>query len=356
MPKLHAAVDHGRIGYLDGWRGIAIVLVLLGHFAPIDAANLGTLGVDFFFVLSGRLMAEILFLKRTRLPTFYLRRFSRVYPGLFAFVVLAALLFHATPIHAGILAVLSALTFTLNYAMIYFHHTGIFDHIWSLCVEEHSYLMLGALAYVERHIEARAARLLILLIGMAALINGVVQSRIFGRHYFEVYWRTDVQCAPIFLAASFFLFTRRLDRKRLVWLSPLFMTLALFFKSALFGSDVSYSAGTLFLSLSVSVLDAAPELLKRALSIAPLRQIGVWSYSIYLWQQPFYKLKGTMPAYWIVPGVVVSSLLSFYIVERPIRTFLNAQIPAARTEAPIPPADQSQTALLPATAHRQFRD
>jgi Acyltransferase family len=101
----------GRIGYLDGWRGIAIVLVLLGHFAPVDAANLGTLGVDFFFVLSGRLMAEILFIKRVSLPAFYLRRFSRVYPGLLAFVVLAALFFHSTPIHAGILAVLSALTF-----------------------------------------------------------------------------------------------------------------------------------------------------------------------------------------------------------------------------------------------------
>ena len=73
--------------------------------------------------------------------------------------------------------------------------------------------MLGALAYVERHVEARTARLLILLIGMAALINGVVQSRIFGRHYFDVYWRTDVQCAPIFLAASFFLFTRQGNTK-----------------------------------------------------------------------------------------------------------------------------------------------
>ncbi|MER8439084.1 hypothetical protein NKH36_02770 [Mesorhizobium sp. M1312] len=50
-----------RLAHLDGWRGLSIVLVLIGHFFPVPGINLGVMGVEFFFVLSGRLMAEILF-------------------------------------------------------------------------------------------------------------------------------------------------------------------------------------------------------------------------------------------------------------------------------------------------------
>ncbi|MER9742940.1 acyltransferase family protein [Mesorhizobium sp. M0187] len=53
-----------RLAYLDGWRGLSIALVLIGHFFPVPGINLGVLGVEFFFVLSGRLMGEILFIER----------------------------------------------------------------------------------------------------------------------------------------------------------------------------------------------------------------------------------------------------------------------------------------------------
>jgi peptidoglycan/LPS O-acetylase OafA/YrhL len=61
-----AAADRSsrtRLAYLDGWRGLSIALVLIGHFVPVPGINLGVLGVEFFFVLSGRLMAEILFIE-----------------------------------------------------------------------------------------------------------------------------------------------------------------------------------------------------------------------------------------------------------------------------------------------------
>ena len=43
-----------RIHYLDGWRGVAILLVLVSHFTLINGVNFGRMGVDVFFVLSGR--------------------------------------------------------------------------------------------------------------------------------------------------------------------------------------------------------------------------------------------------------------------------------------------------------------
>jgi len=45
--------------YLDGWRGLAILLVLEGHFLSILPLNTGRLGVDVFFCLSGFLMRAL---------------------------------------------------------------------------------------------------------------------------------------------------------------------------------------------------------------------------------------------------------------------------------------------------------
>jgi len=74
------------ISALDGWRGLAILGVLFDHFVTKSGINLGRFGVELFFVLSGRLMAEILFVQKMPLD-FFLRRFSRVYPALFVFVL-----------------------------------------------------------------------------------------------------------------------------------------------------------------------------------------------------------------------------------------------------------------------------
>jgi peptidoglycan/LPS O-acetylase OafA/YrhL len=316
--------DHRRIAYLDGWRGIAIILVLIGHFFPAPGINLGTLGVDFFFVLSGRLMADILFIKKTALPKFFMRRFSRVYPALLAFVFLAAAIFQSTVLRVKTLAILSALTFTTNYTSIYFHRTPLFDHLWSLCVEEHSYFLLGFFAYLSRR-KIGSAKQLILATCIFAIINGVIQSAILGHDYVDVYWRTDVQCAPIFLAAYFYLYHRQLGSP---YITPFCLLIGILLKENIFPVSFHYSFGTLLLALSVAALDSAPALVKKALSLAPLRQAGLWSYSLYLWQQPFYKLvednsAGKCAA---LLGAVAAGIASFYLVEQPLRRFINHRI------------------------------
>jgi len=74
-----------HIPALDGWRGLAILIVLTGHFGGYRVLpDLAPTGVNLFFVLSGRLMAEILFVRKTPLGPFFFHRFSRVYPGLLA--------------------------------------------------------------------------------------------------------------------------------------------------------------------------------------------------------------------------------------------------------------------------------
>src|SRR6476661_8612041 len=85
------AAPSGHVAWLDGWRGVCILLVLVGHFvAPLEFA--GNVGVEFFFALSGRLMAEILIERRQPVGLFVRRRIARVAPATFVYVAVCAAL------------------------------------------------------------------------------------------------------------------------------------------------------------------------------------------------------------------------------------------------------------------------
>jgi peptidoglycan/LPS O-acetylase OafA/YrhL len=142
-PSVHSQ----RLDYLDGWRGLSIIAVLLGHYAPLGIYNTGRLGVEMFFVLSGRLMADVLFVERFPLGAFFRRRIARVWPGLFVFVAIMAVAFRGSGnLQVKPIDIVSSLTFTGNYVRIYLHNMGVLDHTWSLCVEEWGYLVLGLVA------------------------------------------------------------------------------------------------------------------------------------------------------------------------------------------------------------------
>ena len=90
-----------HIRSLDGWRGIAILLVFLYHCLPRSnynplswLASAGWAGVDLFFVLSGFLITGILFDTRQSsgfFKAFYSRRALRLFPVYFLAVVVVAI-------------------------------------------------------------------------------------------------------------------------------------------------------------------------------------------------------------------------------------------------------------------------
>jgi peptidoglycan/LPS O-acetylase OafA/YrhL len=75
---------------LEGLRALAVVLILLTHFAEVPIG--GIVALVAFFVLSGLLITGLLVKgyirsRRISLPTFYVRRFRRLVPA--AAVVIA---------------------------------------------------------------------------------------------------------------------------------------------------------------------------------------------------------------------------------------------------------------------------
>lgn len=321
-----------RILALDGWRAFAILTVLVGHFMPVPGINMGLFGVELFFVLSGRLMADILFVKKLNLGEFFFRRSTRILPALIVFVLgfFAFGLVMGEPYRMSPVWIATSLTFIQNYVMAFWKVNGWFDHIWSLCVEEHSYMLLGLLAFLLGRGVWRAFYAM-LAIALAAMANGVVGDLVLKLEYFSNYSRSDVHLASIFISGAVYLLVRhRLDQALVKRFAAPVFVVALVAGVALNLSAVpmaiSYTAGTTLLALAVSLADIAARPIVKFLSMSWLTQIGVWSYSLYLWQQPFYKVveehNGSIPL--MLAGAAAAGIASFYLVERPARRALNA--------------------------------
>lgn len=196
-----------NLPHLDGWRGLAVILLLIGHFFPMQRINLGSFGVSLFFALSGLLMTKILFLDNVPIPTFYRRRISRIVPAMFVFLLVVLLTYAATGTKIIWFDILSAATFTTNYFPYLSGETHMpTGHIWSLSVEEHSYILLSALTLIVRnhYIGARAAigYCVAMLVGIAVIYFAMAPADLYLRIK-----QSEVAALTIF-ASSWFLLVR----------------------------------------------------------------------------------------------------------------------------------------------------
>jgi peptidoglycan/LPS O-acetylase OafA/YrhL len=143
-----------KLNGLDHLRTLAICYVFLFHYYGLSKgkpewlpgfAKFGWTGVDLFFVLSGFLIASQLFEQiklglRISFKQFFLKRFFRIIPAYLATVIL----YFCFPLFRekeSLPQIWKFLTFTQNISLN-LKDNGTFSHAWSLCVEEHFYLLL----------------------------------------------------------------------------------------------------------------------------------------------------------------------------------------------------------------------
>jgi peptidoglycan/LPS O-acetylase OafA/YrhL len=88
---------------------------------------------------------------------------------------------------------------------------------------------------------------------------------------------------------------------------------------------LTFSVAPLLLAFSLNHIREAGFVLRGILELKVLRLMGLWSFSIYLWQQPFYEYA------WVIPGgnyvavvlAISAGFLSFYFLENPLRVWIN---------------------------------
>lgn len=321
-----------RIPSLDGLRAIAISLVVLSHaipqlperlFGQLWRFDLGNLGVRVFFVISGFLITSLLLAETERsgsikLTKFYLRRTLRIMPPYYCYIAIISLFAGASLESSHILA---ALTYTSNY----FKTSWYVGHSWSLSVEEQFYLLwpgLLVLAGLRGGFKVAIALLLVcpVLRTLAVLHTDWPTN---PRYAFE--------CVADSLATGCILARfknqiwalsayRRLIESRIFsffWILILACSMV-GVRWPLVGSAVGISILNI---LSAVLIDGAvrrPESgIGRVLNFAPIRYVGVLSYSIYLWQQPFFAEGNTMPIGLKLLAILGCACLSYFLVERP---------------------------------------
>lgn len=198
---------HGRVPELDGLRGIAILLVFVGHllegvfphdrplFAGSDfRLHGGFTGVQLFFVLSGFLITTVLVDERHRTGAtsfrgFYLRRIRRLVPALvlacacYALYALVALPADARP--AAFASIARALTYTSNLQPLEPHgwpDSLWLNHTWSLAVEEQFYLTWPVLLVVLASRGRRVLAGVAIALALATLLLRVAADAMIDAH------------------------------------------------------------------------------------------------------------------------------------------------------------------------------
>ena len=323
-----------RINYLDGWRGLAISLVLIDHFIPIYGMFLGRMGVDIFFVLSGMLMANILFVKKVDLKTFYKRRISRVFPVFLIFVSLLYLVTYLLKLsdyneHENYLYSLSFLRSYLPVSLDIWH-TGIpIGHLWSLNAEEHYYIFLSLIVFIR--VFKGKEFIPLILSGIGTMVIHYIYIKNPGMSSGIYHLKTEVVASHLCLSSGYFLLKHKTERFIPSWLPVLtfFFTLLCYSKDAHKIAPLILSP--FLLAFTVNHLDIVSTSLRQALSNKILQLLGIYSYSIYLWQQPFYyygvKSTKSFPFDGLVLLLVAIfvGILSFHYIENPTRKYLNAR-------------------------------
>lgn len=304
----------GRRPELDGVRGIAIVLVLVGHaLAPHRFGTLAAAGVTLFFVLSGYLITGLLVDEHERTGTinvrrFYWRRFTRLAPPLAVMLAMTAPLLRPGP---G--AWLPAATWTANYAYLAGADTAPYGHTWSLGVEEQFYLVwpLALLALL-----AGDRRRVVSVAGWAcAVLFAWRLALIAAGDLLYAYEAFEAAAQPVLLGAVVALCR---------WRTP--AALGVIGAAGVVAPALAVSlwiGNPWWLTVPVLATPGAALLVAAAgacpwLTWRPLAAAGVASYSLYLWHEPISHLvSGELAIVGVAAGSAVG-LVAYRYFEDPL--------------------------------------
>ncbi|MCD9027577.1 acyltransferase [Luteimonas sp. BDR2-5] len=333
---------------IDGLRAIAVLSVLLFHLDPGWLPG-GFTGVDIFLVISGFLITTQIVESSRRghfsFRDFYLRRIRRIAPAYLTVVLVSlaaacVLMLPEDLAHTARAAMWSTLSapnvfFWLHLDTGYFAEDTsqqVLLHLWSLGVEEQFYLLWPALLLL---VLSRGRRAGIAAVGMAVIASLIAAQWLAGTDPAFAYYMLPTRAGELGIGALLALAsppatpcTRSSVGYEL--LAALGVGLIASGFILLDGSSRFPGFNALYPCLG-SALVILADSRRKCIVLAPLRSrpaiaIGIVSYSLYLWHWPvlaFARYVGVATGTWLalvlVPVIVMLSLASYWLIERPAR-------------------------------------
>ncbi len=368
MSKL-AWPPSGRIPYLDGLRAYSITTVILGHstqfmlwlFAPAAAPlnwlfTNGRFGVRVFFVLSGFLITTLLLQEldktgRISISGFYERRVARIFPAFYTYLltVLALALLHFIDLNWK--AMVTAATYTWNYGSLWGAPTeageAVLGHLWTVSLEEQFYLFWPAcLIFCGRKWAERIAWICVLVFPFLRIASYFLIPSTRGQLLMMFHTGSD---QILWGAVAAFAAQRgamaRVGAWKHRWILPWACAVVVFLICPVMATGVKSTHGFLIPEIRGAAVSIVPTLecfstvvmifwllsgeggfFRRSLDSWPLVQIGLLSYSLYLWQSMFILWDGL---FWIwlplrLVGLLAVAVISYRLIEVPLRKRIRA--------------------------------
>ncbi len=330
----------GYIASLDGWRAIAVLLVIGAHAARLlkesntaigaRAASFfqhAGFGVDIFFALSGFLICTLLLREKERgavdLWAFYRRRVFRIIPPILVYLATLLAISAAGAIAVSTTEVAGVLLFLRNYVAGGWY-TG---HFWSLAVEEHFYIVVPlVIAFCSRE---RALRIALVAAIACAVIRFVEwKLQLPG----EIEFRTEARFDVLMYGAIFAIAARtptwreRLERRLSTVVVVALLVVAVGLLICFPAMPMRRTVVALVMPILIGYTVLHPhKAAGRVLNLAWLQYIGRLSYSLYIWQMLFFAPHDDLGWIQSFPGAVIGTavcaLLSYYFVEKPAIAF-----------------------------------
>jgi peptidoglycan/LPS O-acetylase OafA/YrhL len=322
---------------LDGFRGLSIIFVIVFHINKGKNFLIfnGGLGVAIFFVISGFLITTLLIKEKTKtknisLKRFYIRRFLRIFPVAYLYILVIIILNFVFHLHIGYVTFFVAGLYIMNFSYFLAHYNSLLtQHFWSLSVEEQFYLFFPYLLKKNFKIYLTLILFIVFVLPVILLLGEFVHGLNHGpiyaaTHYLIKFQSISVGClCAVMTFKNFFNFKSILKYKLY---TNMVIIASLFFLQY----DQNYSVKIVFVNLLISFLVAyliisniisSNDYIFKFLNSKIMGFIGVLSYSLYIWQQLFTTFNERLPSFVSkVPFNIILlfavACISYYFYER----------------------------------------
>lgn len=340
ITEVPEVIKSSHLPSLDGFRGISILLVIIGHLfvrRGYDAWQYifnGNLGVYIFFVISGFLITTLLLKERLKTKTislrkFYIRRFLRIFPVAYLYIIVLMILNYFLNLHVPWLAFLGAALYLQDFEA--FNLSWYTEHYWSLSLEEQFYLLFPSM--IKRNLKLYSIVIPVLLVIIPILVTVCRYIPYLSDSYFYdiIHFMLKFDGVMVGSFFSILVFKNMIPwdfiKKYKIVLNIVLLVLTMVIHNNHNLPGINHMSSFFIAIIIISNLYPANDFIFKFLNNKWLIKIGILSYSIYIWQQLFTMTRSeptsvNIPWYSLPWNVIVLFCISYISYNYYEKSFL----------------------------------